>query len=214
MCDPVNAADRLLLDQIRAGDETAWQHFIDRYEGRVLAYVNSRLANRSLSEDIVQETFIGFLTSLPNYDGATPVEYFLFSIASHKLTDELRRQGRRPTVPLLNGASDESPRELPGPGRRASSLMRSREDRTAEQTVIARSLQRLIHGWIENGENERLECAELLLVLGWANRDVAKRLGISEKAVANHKHFIVSHLKKDAKAAGVISPALDAIGSA
>ncbi len=207
----MNDDDQLLLDQIRAGDEVAWQQFIDRYEGRVLAYVNSRLANRSLSEDIVQDAFIGFLTSLPNYDGTTPVEYFLFSIASHKLTDELRRQGRRPTVPLLIGDSDGTPRELPGPARRASSLMRSREDRTGEQTVIARCLERLIHGWIENGENERLECAELLFVLGWANRDVARRLSISEKAVANHKHFIVSHLKKDAKAAGVTSSALDAL---
>lgn len=207
----MNDADRLLLDQIRGGNETAWQQFINRYEGRVLAYVNSRLANRSLSEDIVQDTFIGFLTSLPNYDGTTPVEYFLFSIASHKLTDELRRQGRRPTVPLLIGDSDGTPRELPGPARRASSLMRSREDRTAEQTVIARCLQHLIHNWIENGENERLECAELLFVLGWPNKDVANRLSISEKAVANHKHFIVSHLKKDATAAGVTSPALDAL---
>lgn len=207
----MNDADRLLLNQIQDGDEAAWQQFIDRYEGRVLAYVNSRLANRSLSEDIVQDTFIGFLTSLPNYEGTTPVEYFLFSIASHKLTDELRRQGRRPTVPLLIGDSDGAPRELPGPARRASSLMRSREDRTAEQTVIARCLQRLIHSWIENGENERLECAELLFVLGWPNKEVASRLSISEKAVANHKHFIVSHLKKDATSAGVTSPALDAL---
>lgn len=209
----MNDADKLLLDQIRAGDELAWQQFIDRYERRVLAYVNARLANRSLSEDIVQDTLIGFLTSLPNYDGTTPVEYFLFSIASHKLTDELRRQGRRPTVPLLIGDSDGAPRELPGSARRASSLMRSREDRTAEQTVIARCLQKLIHGWLQNGEEERLECAELLFVLGWANRDVALRLGISEKAVANHKHFIVSHLKKDARVAGVTSTALDALDS-
>lgn len=209
----MNDADTLLLNQIRAGDELAWQRFIDRYEGRVLAYVNARLANRSLSEDIVQETLIGFLTSLPNYDGTIPVEYFLFSIASHKLTDELRRQGRRPTVPLLIGDGDSAPREIPGSARRASSLIRSREDRTAEQTVIARCLQRLIHAWLQNGETERLECAELLFVLGWANRDVALRLSISEKAVANHKHFIVSHLKCDARMAGVTSPALDALAA-
>lgn len=209
----MNNADQLLLNQIRAGDEFAWQKFINQYERRVLAYVNARLANRSLSEDIVQDTLIGFLTSLPNYDGTTPVEYFLFSIASHKLTDELRRQGRRPTVPLLIGDSDGTPRELPGSARRASSLMRSREDRTSEEAVIARCLQKLIHGWLQNGETERLECAELLFVLGWANRDVALRMGISEKAVANHKHFIVSHLKKDAKAAGVTSTTLEALSS-
>jgi len=207
----VNDPDRLLLNQIREGDQAAWQQFIALYEGRVLAFVNARLASRSLAEDVVQDTFIGFLTSLPNYDGTTPVEYFLFAIASHKLTDELRRQGRRPTVPLISSEPDEAPRELPGPARRASSLMRSREDRTAEETVIARCLQRLIHRWLQNSELERLQCAELLFVPGWANRDVALRLGISEKAVANHKHFIVSHLKKEATQAGVTSIALDSI---
>lgn len=39
-----------------------------RYEGRLLAFVESRIRNRSTSEDIVQEAFIGFLNSLPNYD--------------------------------------------------------------------------------------------------------------------------------------------------
>ncbi|MFP6765507.1 MAG: sigma-70 family RNA polymerase sigma factor [Planctomycetaceae bacterium] len=210
----MNDSDRLLLDQIREGDQFAWQQLIALYEGRVLAFVNARLANRSLSEDIVQDTFIGFLTSLPNYDGSTPVEYFLFAIASHKLTDELRRQGRRPTVPLIISEPEEAHRELPGPARKASSLMRSREDRTAEETVIACCLQRLIHGWLRNSELERLQCAELLFVPGWANRDVALRLGISEKSVANHKHFIVSHLKKEAHKAGVDVTALGSISTA
>ena len=44
----------------------------------------------------MQETFVGFLTSLPNYDPARPLEGYLFSIAAHKLTDVMRRQGRRP----------------------------------------------------------------------------------------------------------------------
>ena len=49
----------------------------------------------------MQETFIGFLTSLPNFDERRPLEGYLFSIAAHKLTDYLRREGRRPTLPLV-----------------------------------------------------------------------------------------------------------------
>lgn len=64
----VTSADQLLLEQIRAGEPDAWERFIDRFEGRLLAFVDSRLRDRTLSEDVVQETFIGFLTSLPNYD--------------------------------------------------------------------------------------------------------------------------------------------------
>lgn len=206
----LNDADRLLLSQIRAGDEEAWQQFIARYEGRLLAFVNARLANRSQAEDIVQETLIGFLTSLPNYNEATPVDSFLFAITAHKLTDALRRAGRRPVV-ALPGAYSQSGGgnvSLPGPERRASTLLRSREDRNSEQTVVRDCLQSLIDQWLQNGELERLQCAELLFVLGWPNKDVAHRLGISEKAVANHKFFIVSKLKQAATFAGLTEVSL------
>lgn len=202
---------------MRDGDAASWELFIDRYEGRLLAFVNARLSNRSLSEDIVQETFIGFLTSLPNYDESTPVESFLFAIAAHKLTDTLRRQGRRPTVPLFVSTEEEGTSPEPaGSARRASSMMRSREDRTAEQTVVSRCLSGLVEQWLRNGEFERLQCAELLFVLGWPNRDTATFLGISEQAVANHKYFIVSKLKdaaRDARLTNVSLPELTAEGS-
>ena len=84
--------------RIRDGDGDAWQSLIDRYEGRLLAYTDSRIRNRATSEDIVQDAFVGFLISLPNYDGSRPLESYLFSICGYKLTDHLRREGRRPSV--------------------------------------------------------------------------------------------------------------------
>ena len=92
--------DALLVEAIRRGKPEAWTDLIAQYEGRLLSFVDSRLRRRSASEDVVQETFIGFLTSLPNYDPARPLESWLFTIASHKLTDHLRREGRRPAIPL------------------------------------------------------------------------------------------------------------------
>ena len=81
--------DRLLIRRIRSGESDAWSELITRYEGRLLAFVNSRLSNRSASEDIVQEAFVGFLNSLPNYDGRRPLESYLFSICAYKLTDHM-----------------------------------------------------------------------------------------------------------------------------
>src|SRR6201998_2524278 len=89
-------SDRLLVQQIRQGDARAWEHLIARYEGRLLAFIHRRLRDRSASEDVVQETFIGFLNSLPNYDETRELQTYLFTIASYKLTDHLRRIGRHP----------------------------------------------------------------------------------------------------------------------
>src|SRR5579872_6297724 len=137
-------SDRLLIARIRAGEQDAWAECIARFEGRLLAFVDSRLRDRAASEDVVQETFLGFLVGLPNYDEDTPPETFLFSIAAHKLTDVLRRRGRRPTLPLVMGNSQAGAPEVRGSGRMASSLARSRERRTIEAQVLRDGLETLI----------------------------------------------------------------------
>lgn len=205
-------SDRLLVDRIRGGEARAWEELISRYEGRLLAFVDSRLHKRAASEDVVQETFLGFLTSLPNYDPSTPVEAFLFSIAAHKLTDLLRREGRRPTIPLMPADSTSGTNEPRGPARMASSLVRSQENRETQSYILVDCLRELIDGWISNGEFERLKCMELLFVVGLPNKEAAEQLDITEQAVANHKHFVVAKLKDAAKRAAFRNVDLSVFG--
>ena len=201
--------------RIRAGEAEAWQQCIDLYEGRLLAFARARLQDRSAAEDIVQETLLGFLKALPNYDERTPLESWLFSIASHKLVDALRRSGRRPMLPLLTSESkDGAARDLTGPGRAASSILRSSERAQAEARVIENELRTLLVDFRRTGAWERLKCVELIFVLGWPNKDVARRLNLTENAVANHKFFVVQKLREAAKLARVShellsSPELD-----
>jgi RNA polymerase sigma-70 factor, ECF subfamily len=209
---PADEADKALVARIRSGDEAAWQECIDRFEGRLMAFAISRLNNRSSAEDVVQDTFVGFLTSLPNYDQNTPIESFLFAIAAHKLTDLLRREGRRPTLPLMADTSGAPGREPTGRARVASSLARSQERKSSEEAVLASCLQELIDQWFEKGEWERLKCMELLFVQGRANKEVSARLGISEQQVANHKHFVIGKLKDAARIARVQDFDLAALG--
>jgi RNA polymerase sigma-70 factor, ECF subfamily len=195
---PTVDADRLLVGRVRGGDEDAWREIIDRYEGRLLAFAESRLGQRQAAEDVVQESFLGFLVSLPNYDDATPLESYLFSITAHKLTDALRRSGRRPTIPLLIPDEDGRSDEPAGRSRRASSMARSAEGRGIERAIIAGCLRELIAQWKTRNEWERLKCIELLFSAGLSNKDVAEHLGITQQAVANHKQFVVLKLKEAA----------------
>ncbi len=210
---PASEADRQLVQRIRAGEADAWQQCIDLYEGRLLAFARTRLQDRSAAEDIVQETFLGFLKALPNYDDRTPLESWLFSIAAHKLVDFMRRSGRRPVLPLLTSESkDGAIRDLTGPGRAASSMMRSSEKAKAESTLVETVLRDLIQDFKRTGAWERLQCVELIFVLGWANKDVAIRLNLTEQAVANHKFFVVQKLKDAAKSAKLQNSALSGLG--
>jgi RNA polymerase sigma-70 factor (ECF subfamily) len=189
--------DLLLVEQIRSGKPEAWNALIAQYEGRLLSFVDSRLRRRAASEDVVQETFIGFLTSLPNYDRRRPLESYLFSIAAHKLTDYLRREGRRPALPLSStAASGSGAWELPGSGRPASSIARSGERRELEEEAITRGIGQEIEHWRTKGDWEKIKCMELLFVRGAANKEVAAALGISEQQVANFKFDFLDRLRK------------------
>jgi len=150
---------------------------------------------------VVQETFIGFLTALPNYDPTTPLQAFLFSICAHKLTDRLRQTGRRPLLVPVAEDEGQEPASPSHRARRASSIARSREHRETEELVLADCLRKQIESWRRGGELERLQCLELLLVRGLANKEVSRQLGLSEQTVANHKQFLVAKLREAAKAA-------------
>jgi RNA polymerase sigma-70 factor (ECF subfamily) len=187
--------DSLLVSRLRAGDADAWRELIARFEGRLLAFVEGRLGRRTAGEDVVQETFIGFLNSLPNYDASRALEGYLFSIAAHKLTDHLRREGRRPALPLAPaGASDDW--EPPHRGRAVSSMARSGERREIETAALVEAMREQIDRLRERGDWTKLKCLELIIVRGWANKDVAITLGITEQRVANFKSDFLGRLKQ------------------
>ncbi|MDB5350925.1 MAG: polymerase sigma factor, sigma-70 family [Planctomycetota bacterium] len=196
-------AERLLIRQVRGGDAQSWHQLIERYEGRLLAFVDSRLHDRAAAEDTVQETFIGFLTSLPHYDEGRDLEAYLFSIAAHKLTDHLRRQGRRPIDQFGSDDHGRPMDEVAGHDRAASSIARSDERRVAEERMLAESLGTLVHEWIDRADFDRLRCLELLIVKGWANKDAAKFLNLTEQAVASYKFQTIARLKEMARRAGL-----------
>jgi RNA polymerase sigma-70 factor (ECF subfamily) len=195
-------SDRLLVQQIRQGDSRAWDSLIARYEGRLLAFVERRLHDRATSEDVVQETFVGFLNSLPNFDENRELQTYLFTIASHKLTDHLRRLGRHPVRTASDSGSEILQNQLDDQPA-ASSLARSQERRELESEAVARCLGALVRDWQKRGDFLRLKVLELLLVKGWANRDVAAHLGISEQQVANYRFAAVKKLAEQIRHAGL-----------
>ena len=73
-------SDRLLVTQIKKGgaaSDAAWAELVQRYEGRLRAYVRRRLRDHATTDDVVQETFIGFLNSLVNFDDSRDLQTWL-----------------------------------------------------------------------------------------------------------------------------------------
>lgn len=196
-------SDRVLIAQIRQGEPDAWQRLIDRYEGRLLAFAERRLRDRATSEDVVQETFVGFLNSLPNFDDRRELQTYLFTIASHKVTDHLRRTGRRPWQTGSEAGDDILDNQQDSAQRAASSQARSHERRDLEDDAITRCLGQMLHSWMQKGDYIRVQVLELLFVKGMANRDVAAKLDVTEQQVANYRFAALRKLSEMIREAGL-----------
>ena len=57
-----------------------------------------------------------------------------------------------------------------------------------------------IERWQSRGDWLKIRCVELLFLRGWANKDVAEQLGVSEQTVANHKFEFLGKLRSAVRA--------------
>ena len=162
-----------------------------RFEGRLLA---RRKPPELLSPGRRPETFT-FFDEPAELRDSRPLETYLFSIAAHKLTDHLRREGRRPTLPLVPGPVGSSSFDPAGPARAASSIYRSSERRQIEEQALVEAIDGQLRHWRGRGDWRKIQCAELLFVRGWPNKQVAAALDISEQAVANTKFDFLARLR-------------------
>lgn len=192
-------SDQILIQEILAGDQRAWSQLIDRYEGRLVAFAESRLRNRADAEDAVQETFMGFARGLANFDARRELQTYLFSIAANKITDVIRKRGRRADLPGSE-SPDERINEEADPGQlTGSNAARQAEDRQRESEAVGRALAGILHPWIARADYQRVQILELLFVKGVANKDVAKMLDVSEQHVANVRFAAVQKLAQQAR---------------
>jgi len=99
-------------------------------------------------------------------------------------------------VPLAGSTSEEgSSWDLAGSQPAVSSIFRSREQRQTEEAALVAALAEQFDRARQRGEWPRLKCLELLFVRGWANKEVAAALDMSEQAVANAKFDFLARLR-------------------
>jgi len=191
----IDQADQYLIEQIRAGDEQAWQQLIDRYQGRLLAFARSRIASIADAEDTVQDSFIGFLQSLERYDANRSLETFLFTILRYKITDYLRSRSAG-TQALIGQAEDWWEETTPDQGESPSGIAESIEEERTQTKVLADLLRQLIRDLRDRDAFEDLQIIELLFYACRRNNSVADLLEVDEKHIAGVKFRALQRIKK------------------
>ena len=192
---PAGDAEAYLIDAVQRGDPQAWHEVIERYQGRMLSFARRMLAERSEAEDLVQETFLGLLRSLPGFDASRSLETYLFAILRNKLHDYVRRRqkGQRQSLEQLD--VEDAPEawiDADTPSRHLA----DEEQVSAQRTALAAALRQWVEDCTQQGRFQDLIVIEMLLVLGLRNKEAAADLSLSEPAVAGIKFRVLEQWRK------------------
>jgi RNA polymerase sigma-70 factor, ECF subfamily len=101
------------VDAAREGDDVALGELVRRTQPAVWQ-VCATLGSASEEEDLVQETYVRALRSLPSYRGEAPVTVWLLSIARRVCADHVRQRQRQRRLAdrlAVHAAADVGPPE-------------------------------------------------------------------------------------------------------
>ena len=200
----ITEAEQYLLKQIRRGDEQAWSRFVQRYRGRLLSFAQLKLPQRADAEDIVQDTFVAFVTGLANCRGESSLETYLFTILRRKIINLYRSAHTRRTCLIQDvykslrtdeGSSDVY--EYLASDEATASVYARRDERSdLLRQSLAEALGALADGYKKDLNFRDMQIIELLFYCQLANRDIAKIIDVNDKNIAVIKHRCLKYVRK------------------
>lgn len=84
--------DTELINQVLAGDESAYTTLYKKYSGKVLGFAMKRLSNKNDAEELVQRTFVKAFLKLNTVRDKEKLQSWLFTIYKNNETDFFRER--------------------------------------------------------------------------------------------------------------------------
>lgn len=173
-----------LARRIMAGDADAEAEFAGHFYGRVRALATARLHGSDAALDIAQETIVAVLQALcaGQVCELEKLPAFVLGTATNLINNHHRKQARSREV-------GGDPPELPGGVDPSQAILAAEQD-----ALIRESLGRL------NALDRRILL--LTLVEGLSPREIAPIVGLTPKAVRNHKSRAVDAVADEIESRG------------
>jgi RNA polymerase sigma-70 factor (ECF subfamily) len=163
-------------EAVSAGETFA--ELYEEYMPKVFRYIQYRVSNMQLTEDLTQTTFEKALVSFSKYSSdRAKFSTWIFSIARNVTIDHYRLKGRRITIPLEE-ASEVTSRDLS----------------PEEELFKGEELERL-QVYLAELSQEEQEIIRLKFGAELNNRQIAKMLGLSESNIGTRLYRTVRKLR-------------------
>lgn len=176
------------ITDLRGGSYKAFRLIYDEYADRLYAFVIRNLRNRTLAQDIVQDTFMRLWIHRKQLNSFGNIQGLLFAIAKYRLIDHFRQQMSQPefveylSQSVYDRADDISPDDV---------VMY--DEFVARLTVAKNHLTPRERGIYELSRERYMSV-----------KDIAERLGLSEQTVKNHLTSALRILRDELSGLAVI----------
>ena len=99
LAEPISrAADNTLISAYLEGNEYAFEVLMNRYQNRLVNYLNRLIHDFDMSVDLAQEAFIRVYRNANRYQGQYQFSTWLYRIATNLAIDEMRHRQRKGRV--------------------------------------------------------------------------------------------------------------------
>jgi RNA polymerase sigma-70 factor, ECF subfamily len=104
--------DPALLARLRAGDETAFEELVAHHDGALRRVARTYVRTDAAAADVVQETWLGVIRGLANFEGRSSLRTWIFRILVNRARTRAVREAR--DLPFSSLESDDEPAVEPG----------------------------------------------------------------------------------------------------
>jgi RNA polymerase sigma-70 factor (ECF subfamily) len=181
---PSGDSDDALLRRLRAGDDDAFMTLVERYSPLMLRIALGYVRSRAVAEDVVQDAWLGFLTSLDRFEGRSSLKTWILRIVANQARSRGEREWRSVPVSALTPA-DEDPAVDPArfrpfddpryPGGWTLPPVPLPEEQLLAEETLAR-----VREAIAGLPARQQEVILLRDVEGWEPEEVSEALGITD----------------------------------
>ena len=193
---PLEAAetsDRQLVARLKAGDESAFEEVLKRYEVKVYNLTRGMLRHDDDAQDALQDTFLSVFKNIGRFKGDSSLSTWIYRIAVNSALMK-KRKGRREEKHV---AIEEYMPEFDDTGHRVAVVPDWHP--AVDRLLLNKELGAMLRQWIAELAPEYRTVFLLRDQEELANEEVAAILGLSVAAVKSRLHRARMYLRERAK---------------
>jgi len=177
-----NSIDSETLHRLKSGDVDAFEDIFRKYNGKVYHFALATLYDKSLAEDITQNVFISIWEHRQDITSEKNFQAYLYTIAKNMVYRETEKM-------ILAFRYQDY----------VTQLLLDEKDFSTEETIDAHSLEEVILRLIDKLPEARRKIFLLHFTEDLSNKEIAKRLSISEKNVEMQVRRSLNYLQRHLK---------------